>query len=250
MDLANRYMFPGAKRRADAYAMEDAAYRHYRHNDSRTLVLYSHGNGCLLEDVDNFAWALRENAGVNVLLYEYPGYAEGNGSTQELANRAARHYLQMAITEMGYAPEDIVLMGKSIGTGPTCLLAAENPHLKFRGVVLLAPFTDITSLASSIFKIACGGVLGRLLYPVIAAATWNAYDNRRALGEAHSGVPVLLAHGVDDVVIPSSMSDELQRAHQHNRSVQLMLVDGGHNTPISDKLFSVIVKFINASRLG
>ncbi|CAN0447435.1 unnamed protein product, partial [Scytosiphon promiscuus] len=63
---------------------------------------------------------------VNVLAYEYSGYGKSEGTVSEdncyADIRAAYDYLT---TQKKTPPKQIVLYGRSLGSGPTCQLAEE-----------------------------------------------------------------------------------------------------------------------------
>ena len=62
---------------------------------------------------------------VNAVVYEYTGFGESNGripSDQSLYDDIETVYLYLT-ENLGIEPEQIVLYGRSIGSGPSCFLA-------------------------------------------------------------------------------------------------------------------------------
>lgn len=91
---------------------------------SAVTVLFSHGNaedlGMIYESFCDFA----KEMNVNVLAYDYEGYGKASGSPSEKCFYedidAAYAFL---IEVLKQQPENIVIYGRSIGSGPSCYLA-------------------------------------------------------------------------------------------------------------------------------
>ena len=77
--------------------------------------------------IEPFAWRLRD-LGLNVLIYDYPGYGTSSGSPSEenayAAIDAAYDYLQ---TEKDVDPKRIILHGRSLGGAVAADLASRRP---------------------------------------------------------------------------------------------------------------------------
>lgn len=129
---------------------ELAVYYHEPHADKPTVV-YCHGtHGCVELD-----WAVFERARpyVNLVGWDYRGYGRSSGTTSEETNEYDLLYvLAWLQQEMGVAPRDIVLWGRSMGT---------NVALRFVGhpdrqallpdrLVLLTPFARLSDVLRSI----------------------------------------------------------------------------------------------------
>ena len=124
-------------------------------------VLYFHGNGgtrAVPFRVASYA-SYTTRLGANVLALDYRGYADSEGTpTEDGLLRDARAAWQWLI-DRGADPEDIVLVGQSLGTAVATnlahALAVENEHVqntygpadtKPRGLVLVAPFSSLATL--------------------------------------------------------------------------------------------------------
>jgi abhydrolase domain-containing protein 12 len=133
-------------------------------------ILYFHGNGgtrAIPFRVANYA-SYTTRLGANVLALDYRGYADSEGTpTENGLLRDARAAWQWVI-DQGATPEDIVLVGQSLGTAVAANLAQDlaaksehfNVHLagqdtrkkpfgldtKSRGLVLVAPFSSLATL--------------------------------------------------------------------------------------------------------
>lgn len=108
--------------------------------------LFSHGNA---EDLGMMYSRMKELARVmcvNVMAYDYTGYGKSTGEANEenvfKCISAAYKYL---LDIRGIKPEEIVLYGRSVGSGPTCYLAARTADegRPVAGVILHSPFLSI-----------------------------------------------------------------------------------------------------------
>ena len=83
---------------------------------------------------------------INILGYDYSGYGCSSG-TASVSNtiadiNACYHFL---LQVKGRRPQDIVVYGQSVGSGPSCDLAAQEKDLK--GLVLHSPLMSGTPMA-------------------------------------------------------------------------------------------------------
>ncbi|CAI5509687.1 unnamed protein product [Closterium sp. Naga37s-1] len=109
-----------------------------RNPRARLTVLYSHGNAADLGQVHDLYVELSNMLRVNLLGYDYTGYGASSGKPTEFNTyadiEAAFTYLT---AQHRIRPEDIILYGQSVGSGPTVDLASRTSRL--RGVVLHSP---------------------------------------------------------------------------------------------------------------
>lgn len=90
-------------------------------------ILFSHGNaedlGMIYDWFSDLARVLR----VNIMAYDYTGYGKSQGTPNEDSCysdiEAAYNYL---LHTRKLLPEQIVLYGRSLGSGPSCYLAAKT----------------------------------------------------------------------------------------------------------------------------
>lgn len=161
------------------------------------------------------------NMGFVVMVPEYRGYYPAQGTPSQAAiTDDMRAFRAMLDQTPGVDPDRVIYVGRSLGTGVACDLARSH-SVPPRGLVLIAPFISLRSMASGF------GVPGFIVR--------HPYRNDEVL--AQLDVPVLLVHGAGDVVIPSSHSQHLASLAKRGT---LMIDDGDHNsTPIDDATFSL-----------
>jgi fermentation-respiration switch protein FrsA (DUF1100 family) len=169
-------------------------------------VLMSHGNG---EDLDRLFPFLRElhGAGFSVFAYDYRGYGRSKGRpTEKGVSRDLEAAWRHLTGPLGVPAPRVVLLGRSIGSGPTCWLASrERPG----GVVLESAFTSGQ----------------RTLFP-FPIFPFDQFPNLRRIGAFRC--PVLVVHGTADDVIPVRHGRALFAAAPEPKSA-LWVEGAGHN---------------------
>lgn len=130
------------------------------------MVVYLHSNFEDLGRCHNFCLSLRYHLKVHVLAVEYPGYGISPGKVcDELrATESALVAARFAHEVLRMEWSDIILLGRSIGTGPATSLAASqscSPLTRVGGLVLVAPFLSIKELCWEYIGAAAGLVRER-----------------------------------------------------------------------------------------
>ncbi len=116
------------------------------HAEAKAVVLIAHGNAGNLADRAWLLGQLNRRVQVGVMIFDYRGYGRSEGSPDEpgiLADaRAARAWLarRLQIRE-----QDIVLMGRSLGSGVMVDLAAKDGA---RGLILDSAFPSLPDVAA------------------------------------------------------------------------------------------------------
>ena len=168
-------------------------------------------------------------AGYTVASVDYPGYGLSDGSPdEEGCYRNVHRLYDWLIEKRGFKPEDIIIDGFSIGTGPATELAATRPC---GGLILEAPFLSAPRVVTRV----------RLL-PV------DPFPNLKRIGAVKCRV--LMIHGTNDGVIPYSQGQALFKlANEPKRFVTVD--DGDHNTLVDDmgfdNYFELIKSFVDGA---
>jgi pimeloyl-ACP methyl ester carboxylesterase len=194
----------------------------------KKAIIRCHGNA---EDAAGTLWALKELAkdGYTVASVDYPGYGLSDGSPDEKGCYRNVHRLyDWLIEARGFKPEEIIVDGFSIGTGPATELAATRPC---GGLILEAPFLSAPRVVSRV----------RLL-PV------DPFPNLKRIGAVKCRV--LMIHGTGDRVIPYSQGQALFKLA--NEPKRFVVVEGGdHNSLIDDmgfdNYYELIKEFVDGA---
>lgn len=160
-------------------------------------VLFSHGNG---EDMGERAdWAARfsERLGTDVMIYDYAGYGlnrPGLPSEEDCYADLTACYRYLTV-DRKIPSKRIVLMGKSIGSGPTIHLASllcssDHPELDTErgalgGVIIESGMTSCVRVVSNLIA----------LLPFT-----DMFQNVAKIGRVT--VPTFIIHGERDHVVP------------------------------------------------
>ena len=208
----NGYSIPGLMR-LPLQTDETGAYveaLHMTHPGARHTLLYSHGNG---EDLETVLPLLQEyvRRGFSVMAYEYPGYGRSPGKSNEKTVIAAIDAAYEYLTAKGHAaPADIVVYGRSMGSGPSVDLAARK---SVAGLILEGGYV-------SAFR-----VITRL--PLLP---WDKFANERKLPQIRC--PVFVLQAANDEVVGYWHGPRLFAAAKEAKSY--WRVEGaGHNDLIA-----------------
>ncbi|MGC1241816.1 MAG: alpha/beta hydrolase [Chryseosolibacter sp.] len=180
-------------------------------NKSPDVILYFHGNA---GDLSGWQFVAEDftSLGYNFMIIDYRGYGKSSGKLSEkglyLDARAAYRYL----TERGFAPEHILVYGRSIGSGIAVDLASSHGC---KGLILESPFASLARLANEKFP---------FFFPSLYLR--YRFDNMEKINSVRC--PVLFLHGSDDTLIPPSHSEKLFRKFQGKKKL-LMVDKGSHN---------------------
>lgn len=166
------------------------------------LIMNTHGNGELIDQWAERVSPLRD-AGIGVLLVEFPGYGRSGGKPSEQSITAAMlAAYDWAVKHPRVDTGRIVAHGRSMGGGAAGQLALRRP---LAALVLESTYTSLADMIRG------HGVPDFLIR--------NRFDNVAAL-RAFRG-PVLIVHGIDDEVIPFGHARRLAAVAPRARFVTL-----------------------------
>lgn len=198
--------------------------------DPHRAILYCHGNG---EDVaanGEFAVHLAHTTGASVFIFDYRGYGHSAGKPNEAGCIADGTAAQKWLAEkMKLMPNDVILMGRSLGSAVAVALAAENGA---RALVLENAFPTMPDVAA-------------VHYPWLPVR-WvmkNRYDNLNRI-QKYKG-PLLQSHGTADTLIPIAFAQRLFAASPSESKKWIELPGLGHNDPPPARYFKELKIFLN-----
>jgi uncharacterized protein len=174
-------------------------------------VVYFHGNGEQLSDLEDLADALSAR-GLGFLGVEYPGYGWAEGApTERGIYAAAEEGLAWLRQQHGVGPGRTVLLGRSLGSGVAVELARRGRAAR---LVLVSPYTSMGEMAAAVFPWLPARLLVR-----------DRFDSLSKAGALH--LPTLVVHGAQDEVVPAAQGRALAAAIP---DAELLWVPGaGHN---------------------
>ena len=155
--------------------------------EGRATLVHFHGNAGSLSGAaeENTLFAKQ---GYGVLLVEYRGYGGNPGRPSEkgfhIDGRAALAFLKARAV----APQSTIIKGHSIGSGTAVNMALE---VDAAALILVAPFTSVPDLLAQKMPV----------FPMAMIAQ-ERFDNCVKLPKV--AIPVLVQHGAQDKVVPSS----------------------------------------------
>jgi uncharacterized protein len=199
-------------------------------NNSPDVILYFHGNA---GDLSGWQFVAEDFTalGYNFLIIDYRGYGKSTGKLSEAGlyadADAAYHYL----IQKGFAPQNILVYGRSIGSGIAVNLASKE---SCKGLILESPFSSLSKLANEKFP---------FFFPSLFLK--YRFDNIHKITQVKC--PVIFLHGSDDTLIPASHSHRL--FEKFGGKKKLIIVDrGSHNdlhafTQYEDFLKGVLATF-------
>jgi fermentation-respiration switch protein FrsA (DUF1100 family) len=171
------------------------------------LFIHAHGNGELIDIQTKSVAALRD-AGIAVLLVEYPGYGRSGGEpSQDSVTASMVAAYDWAKKDPRVDPARVIGYGRSLGGGAVAQLAAHRP---LAALVLESTFGCIGEMVRA------KGIPGWLVV--------NEFDTRAVLAK-FSG-PVLVLHGTHDGTFPVEQAHALRAASRH---AELHIEACGHN---------------------
>jgi hypothetical protein len=171
----------------DGTALAGLVFRADGADDNGFWVLHLHGNA----DSTFSPWQVRHSealrqSGFNVLEIDYRGFGLTPGRPSEAGMDDDAEAAYQALLRRGAAPNRIILLGHSLGSGPAVLLATRHPAA---ALVLFGAFTSIPDAASD-------------RYPYLPVR-WLAsvqFNSLARIGQVH--MPIVVAHSRGDTLVP------------------------------------------------
>jgi pimeloyl-ACP methyl ester carboxylesterase len=186
-----------------------------------TAVLAFHGNADISRWLVPWAEAVSRETGACVVIPEYRGYDGLAGApTYEGSARDARAALSYLRETLGVPASNTVYFGHSLGTAIAVELADVEPP---RSLVLQAPFSSAKEMAR---RMVLPGLA--MFWKVISRVHFDT-----AVRVASLDVPVWVAHGDKDFVIPIRMGREVFAAAK--RKGELLVIRGADHNDVPER---------------
>lgn len=195
------------------------------------LFIWFQGNAGTPDMRQEFAEAYAAG-GCGVLITSYRGYAGNKGTpTEEGIYDDARGWIDFA-HQQGFSDDQIIFIGESLGTGVAVQMATEYPNIK--GLVLNAPYTSLVDVAQ-----------GRFFFVPVRYLMKDVFDSVSKIGKIN--MPVLIAQGDHDRVIPPRLGQTLYAAAPEPKKLRVFQ-DYGHNDMPQDEIARDAYDFFGLSR--
>lgn len=200
---------------------------------SSKIMIYFHGNaedlGLSLELVSTMSSILR----VHILAVEYPGYGIYDGKPSAESILADAECVYSFIISLGIDPSNIIVFGRSIGSGPATYIARKR---KIGCLMLMSAYTSIKDVAKHL-----AGSFGKSLIK-------ERFENKENM--PFITCPTFLVHGIKDKIIPYNHSQILHDLCKGPSSLFLPS-DMTHNSfDYCDELIFPISNFLNQTKIN
>ena len=183
---------------------------YFKSEQSKGVVLYFHGNAGALDDwgfvAEDF---LKRN--YDLVIIDYRGYGKSTGQLSkenDFHTDASAFYDQLLET---YKEDQIVLLGRSMGTGVAAKLAADR---RPKALILETPYYSLESLIKH--------------YAPVIPVSILKYKLPTFQWLAVADCPVHIIHGTNDEVIPYDNAVRLKEVNHPNLNFTTV-PNAGHN---------------------
>ncbi len=192
------------------------ATRFWKADNEKALILYFHGNYMDMGYLDGIAEFLNVKS-YSILAMDYRGYGLSEGEVKESNAYTDAQLVYNYALKSGYDSGDIVILGRSVGSGIATELVLKN---EAKALVLISPFLSIYRVMTK--------------YPLFL---FDKFNNVAKIDKVHT--PLFIVHGSNDQVIPAWHSQKLIENHQ-GRHKRVLIQGAGHNDIYDDKYLPFI----------
>lgn len=183
---------------ADGQVAQDRAEVRQRLSEGRPCALYFSGNaGNRRYRVPEFE--VFTAAGCDVLVFDYRGYGENDGTPSETRLAADAHTAwRFATAELRIAPKRMLLFGESLGGGVAVPLAAELSAAGSPpgGLILRSTFSSMVDVAAYHYP-----------WLPVRLVLIDRYPSQHRIGAVTC--PILQLHGQQDTIVPIGLARRL-----------------------------------------
>lgn len=215
-----------------------------------TCVISFHPNACDIGDCLPDMVAIRDHVfdgDAVVVAPEYTGYGllsdyQPTVDSIELLAQATWQYCRRTLC---FAPEQVVLWGRSIGTGPAAALAKAraqrpaNTSQPLGALVLVAPFLSIQAIVQH----HTNSLVASLLSPM-----WEVGELVKDPGLRD--VPLVVLHPEDDEVIPVEQGKAVIEGASSQAKCPLWVDGPGHNFACESRHLTPVGRFLKMHHVG
>ena len=165
---------------------------HFKAPDAKGVILYFHGNAGNLARWGEITMELTKNYNYDVVVMDYRKYGKSRGSLSEEALHSDGQLFYDYVRKH-YDERDIVLYGRSLGTGIASQLAAMNNPQK---VILETPYYSMLDI-------------GQRRFPYLPVKWLLKYEFKSFEYVQDISCPIAIFHGTKDEIIPMESGKKL-----------------------------------------
>jgi uncharacterized protein len=184
---------------------------HFARFGSEKIILYFHGNA---ENLKSWQYGNRlfDTLQIDYLVFDYRGYGKSGGAITEAGLYRDGEAVYAYARSLGYADSNIIVYGRSIGTGIAVATARKKP---VRALILQSPYSSLRDMIYREYWF--------MLPRFYLAYSLNSCEKMREVF-----APTFILHGTDDRVIPHKYGEALYRCAQEPKTF-VSIPRGGHN---------------------
>lgn len=183
---------------------------HFKAAQPKGVVLYFHGNAGSLRSWGGIA-PIFTRRNYDLFMLDYRGYGKSTGQLNSEADLHTDARIAYGYLRQHYAANQIIIFGRSLGSGVASHLAADVPA---RLLILETPYTSLEAVVASHAPFIPISMLFK--YPLHTDA-W--------IGQVRC--PVVIFHGTADTTVPYDHSTRLLQLI-HAQHTLITLPGGGH----------------------
>ena len=200
------------------------------HPNPKAHLIFFHGNGEHVANSIDLLENYRDDFQATVFAFDYRGYGRSEGKPHEKGVLADGHAAHKWFTDKaGVGPNEIVLIGRSLGGAVAVDLAAEYGA---RALVLERTFTKMPDVAAR-------------LYPIlpIRFLMKTQLDSQSKIHK-YDG-PLLQSHGTRDEIVPYDLGQKLFETATTQHKEFYADEGGGHNDAYSREYWTKLTEFMH-----
>ncbi|MCK8519954.1 lysophospholipase [Aquimarina sp. D1M17] len=192
---------------------------HFKAETTKGVILYFHGNSGSLRRWGELTTFFVDK-GYDVVVMDYRGYGKSTGDISESRLYSDAQLFYEYVLER-YPENQILIYGRSLGTGIATKIASENEP---KALVLETPYNSMTTLAQEKVPFIPVGLLLKYKIP-----SNEFIQNVKC--------PVTIFHGTDDTVVPIESGKKLFEYISGPNKQMIIIPGGSHNNLVNFKQY-------------
>ncbi|WP_298898033.1 alpha/beta fold hydrolase [uncultured Psychroserpens sp.] len=199
---------------------------HFKADNPKGVILYFHGNAGDLSRWGKITeYFVAKN--YDVLVMDYRSYGKSTGKLSEQAFYDDAQYCYDYLLQR-YSENDIILYGRSLGTGIANYLASKN---KPKQLILETPYYSIVDVAKHRF-------------PILPVSTLLKYKFPSNEFIVDVNCPITILHGTDDSVVPYASAEKLMAVAPKELTTFITIKGGSHNDLVAFERYKETIDMV------